>query len=346
MVAVRDCAQVKPGENVLVVTDTLHPPEIAEALCAAANSLGAESAMVVMPQRESGGGEQKKDWEPRVGEPIKPVAAAMKEADMVFTLTNPYLLGSQAQDEALAAGTRLMGLMYFDRFEDRTHMIADEIANDFIRMMAVDIPAMNSLTERVAQAIQEASEARLFSEKGTDLEIKQAGNLVAMLGGVVREMGEAYKGASKGKWAHSPAGVMGVVPANANGTVVCDVSMVPIGHVKEPIRFTIENRRIVEIEGGVEARWLMRYLESFKDPNVYNCPAEWGVGTNPGAIMSGKFLEEEVLYGVPHTAMGDDTRFHNGTTYAPFHSDIMFSGASLELDGRLVLEKGKFLIES
>jgi leucyl aminopeptidase (aminopeptidase T) len=117
--------------------------------------------------------------------------------------------------------------------------------------------------------------------------------------------------------------------------------MVPLGRVRHPVRFTIENRRIVSIEGG-DADWLRGYLEGFGDDAVFTCPAEWGLGTNPAAIGSGKFLEEEVVYGIAHVALGDDTRFHNGRNFAPFHSDVMVREPSLELDGRLVLDRGEF----
>ena len=152
LVAARDCAKIVEGEQVLVVADALHPAELAAALGAAARALGADVAVITMPKAAVFA--TRENWEPSLWEPMPAVAAALREADAAITLVNPYLLGTRAQEEALAGGTRIFSLMYYDRFRHRTQMDPDEIVGDFIRMMSADIPAMDALTERVAQAVR------------------------------------------------------------------------------------------------------------------------------------------------------------------------------------------------
>jgi leucyl aminopeptidase (aminopeptidase T) len=51
--AVEKCMNVRPGESVSILTDTSIAVSVAEALCSAANSLGAETVMLIMTQKDA-----------------------------------------------------------------------------------------------------------------------------------------------------------------------------------------------------------------------------------------------------------------------------------------------------
>ena len=348
--AVDDVMGVQAGEHVLVVTDTLMPASITEALLAAAGAAGAEATAIVMSTRQAIEPHPEEKEQP-TQEPLPAVAAAMERSDVIFSLTQPILNNNRAELAALDAGARVLRMLLWDFYQHptRTSLVgAHEIEASFVRANAVDIPALGELTRRACGTIATADEARMFSEAGTDLRIelgdlsgtldtldhcRPGPNPIQCLDGQARE---------PGTWDESAGGITATVCQNAEGVMVVDHSIWPIGLLDEPIVLHVEDRRVVKIEGESEARQLERYLESFDDPNVYHCPAEWGFGLHGCCIDSGNFLEHEKALGNFHAALGDDTRF-GGTTYAPVHLDAVFVRGSLELDGTLVASNGEIL---
>jgi leucyl aminopeptidase (aminopeptidase T) len=87
--AVKVCAEVKRGEDVLIVTDT-NMMKIADVLAKASREVGAETAVSIMSPREIHG-----------NEPPKTVAAAMKAADVVFTPATYSITHTDAMVDAL-----------------------------------------------------------------------------------------------------------------------------------------------------------------------------------------------------------------------------------------------------
>ena len=351
--AVNDVMGVQPGEHVLIVTDTLMPTSISEALLAAAGASGAEATAVIMSSRQSVEPQPDGKEQP-TREPLAAVAAAMERSDVIFSLAQPVLNNTRAELVALDAGARVLRMLLWDFYEHptRTSLVgAAEVEASFIRSNSVDIPAMGELTRRLCRTIATSRSARMFSEAGTDLRIelddlthtldtvdhcRPGANPIQCLDGQARE---------PGTWDEAAGGITAAVCANAEGVIVVDHSIWPIGLVHEPIVLHVEERRVVRIEGGAEARRLEAYLASFDDPNVYHCPAEWGLGTHGCCIDSGNFLEHEKMLGNFHAALGDDIRF-GGTNYAPVHLDAVFVRGSLELDGELVARDGQLLIST
>ena len=348
--AVEDVMGVQPGEQVLVVTDTLMPSSIPQALLAAAGAAGAEATAIVMSTRQAVEPQPEGKEQP-TQEPLPAVAAAMERSDVIFSLAQPVLNNTDAELAALDAGARVLRMLLWDFYEDRTRTSlvgAAEVEASFIRANSVDIPAMGELTRRACRMMATSRSARMFSEAGTDLRIelddqshlldtfehcRGGANPIQCLDGQARE---------PSTWDESAGGITAAVCADAEGVVVIDHSIWPIGLVHEPIVLHVADRRVVRIEGGAEARRLETYLASFDDPNVYHCPAEWGIGTHGYCIDSGNFLEHEKMLGNFHAALGDDIRF-GGTNYAPVHLDAVFVRGSLELDGQLVARGGEFM---
>jgi leucyl aminopeptidase (aminopeptidase T) len=348
--AVRQVMGVQPGEHVLVVTDTLIPLTITEALLGAAGAAGAEATAVIVSSRQ--------DAEPRPPgkeqpsrEPVAAVAAAMERSQVIFSLTQPILNGTRAETVALEAGARVLRMLLWDFYHHPTitSLVGGAaIEGSFIRAHEADIPAMADVTRRACRAIASSREARIFSAAGTDLRIE-----IGDLSGELPRLDSPRPGPNPvqcldgechepGTWDESAGGVVAAICANAEGVVVVDHSLIPLGLLAEPIVLRIEDRRVVSIEGGTEADRLRAYLASFDDQEVYTCPAEWGFGTHPCCVDSGNFLEHEKALGAFHAALGDDIRF-GGTHFAPIHSDAVFRRGSLELDGELAVEDGRLL---
>ena len=78
------CLAVKPGEEILVITDDSRK-EIGQAIYDAAGNLGCEKILMVMKEREVSG-----------QEPPKVIAEAMKAADVVIAPTAQSLTHTNA----------------------------------------------------------------------------------------------------------------------------------------------------------------------------------------------------------------------------------------------------------
>ena len=70
-----------------------------------------------------------------------------------------------------------------------------------------------------------------------------------------------------------------------------------------------------------------------------------GVGTNDQAKLTGNVLEDEKILGTVHVAFGASAGI-GGTVSVPIHLDVVVADASLEVDGRRVLEEGRWVLES
>ena len=110
----------------------------------------------------------------------------------------------------------------------------------------------------------------------------------------------------KGQWGNLPTGEAYLAPleGQSNGVVVVDGSMAGVGMVTTPLRIEVKDGYATEITGGPEARKLIDLLEPHgKDARTV---AEFGIGTNDKAILTGIILEDEKVMGTIHIAFGDN----------------------------------------
>jgi hypothetical protein len=78
-------------------------------------------------------------------------------------------------------------------------------------------------------------------------------------------------------------------------------------------------------------------------PRVAEALAEFAVGLNPSSRPYATNLEDLGKLGFGHHGIGSNYAI-GGEVLAPCHIDGIYSNASLEIDGRLVLDKGTLLI--
>ena len=112
-----------------------------------------------------------------------------------------------------------------------------------------------------------------------------------------------------------------------------------IGVLTEPVTARVEKGMIVDIHGGSQAKILADDLARRQDPQVYNV-AELGVGLNPKCIMQGIMLEDEGVYGSVHIGIGTNITL-GGKVKAAIHYDLIMYGATVAMDGRVILENGQ-----
>jgi len=71
--------------------------------------------------------------------------------------------------------------------------------------------------------------------------------------------------------------------------------------------------------------------------------AEFGIGTNSKAILSGIGLEEEKVLGTCHVAFGSNFDF-GGTVKADVHWDIVLLKPTIHFDNNKIMDGGELLL--
>ncbi|MDR7554927.1 MAG: aminopeptidase [Armatimonadota bacterium] len=307
---VRTCARVQPGELVCIAADT-HTVAIAHVLAQAVREVGAEPVLVVMEPRKAHG-----------NEPPRVVAAAMKAADVVLQPVTYAMTHTDATQEALRAGARVLVL----------RGVTEEIMTH--GAMLADYDAIDRITREVARRLSAAHTVRVRTPAGTDLTMSVAGRTAVALTGRVGGPG-TFAAMPDGEAAISP------VEGTAEGTLVVEHTMDNLGLLDAPIRMTVRGGRVVEIAGG-EAAARLRAMVAAADPNATNI-AEFAIGTNDRARLIGSMTEDKKVRGTVHVAIGDN-HVIGGTVTSELHLDGLLLRPTVELDGQVVVQEGQLLV--
>lgn len=304
---VRRCLAVKPGEDVLVIADP-HTRSIGETLRDEAAAVGGDAVLALMDERETDG-----------TDPPRPIAAALCACDVFIAPTFRSISHTPARKRATDAGAR--GATLPGVTED---MLA--------RLMAGDFDQMTARSRAVAAVLDQGNTARVICPRGSDLTLDLTGR---------RGIADDGDLTAPGAFGNLPCGEGFIAPLGGEGLIVAS-SVGPLGISEEPTRVTVENGHVVAAEGGLGPQWL-KMLEAHGDAG--RNLAELGVGTNERARLTGLVLEDEKLLGTVHVAFGASAGI-GGTVSVPIHLDIVVLDASLEVDGRAVLEAGRFVLDT
>ncbi len=303
---IKTCAGVRKGEKVLIVTDTARNPEISETVFHEAMEAGAEAVRLIMEPGAHPGAEVS-----------DMVSAVMKEADVIIGLTSSSLYHTRARMAACHNGARLVAVTEVTE----ALMISGGIEADF--------EAQRPIVEELAQKVSRASEVRLTTPGGTELQASTGGRDACMFTGMAREKGEAV-GVPTIEVALAP------LEGTSQGRIVVDASGTHLGLVRKPIDIRIQDGRAVDIQGGDEANRLKALLEKENDPECWNV-AEIAVGLNPCSRVIGHIIEDEGTLGTCHVALGNNVTL-GGRNSARVHVDLVMWRPTLYLDGEKAFE--------
>src|SRR5205807_9651027 len=117
-------------------------------------------------------------------------------------------------------------------------------------------------------------------------------------------------------------------------------SLAPLGLSKEAATLTVDDGKIVAANNGLGPEYLSR-LVAHGDAGTNL--AELGVGTNDRAQLTGNVLEDEKILGTVHVAFGASAGI-GGTVSVPIHLDVVVLEATLDIDGRRVLDAGRYVL--
>jgi aminopeptidase len=308
-IAIRDCMGAKPRESVLIVTDEPLRP-IGDALRQAAKDLGHDVVLIEMLPRRSNG-----------EEPPAQVAELMTRFDVVLCPTSKSLTHTDARRAASAAGARVGTLPG----------VTEDI---MVRCMNVDYHSIAKRTYRLCAMMEQTRLIRVEAPGGTNLQLPIAGRTAHASSGLFRE---------RGQWGNLPTGEAYLAPleGQSRGVVVVDGSMAGVGMTTHPIRIVVENGYATEITGGREATQLIALLEPHgKDArNV----AEFGIGTNDRARLTGVILEDEKVMGTIHVAFGDNKSM-GGSVRVASHLDGLVKSPAVWFDEKQIMDGGRLLV--
>ena len=176
----------------------------------------------------------------------------------------------------------------------------------------------------------------MTSVGGTDLTGEITGRPVQYETGLFREPGQ---------FAALPNSELNISPieGSTEGVIVGDVRLMGYGIIREePVTIEVKSGEVDNVSGGKAADYLRETLKLFNDQSTYNL-AEFAVGLNPASRIYATNLEDLGKLGFGHHGIGSNYAI-GGSVAAPCHIDIIYAEASLYIDGKLILDKGKLMI--
>lgn len=305
--------RVTAADKLVVITDYTML-SIAEYIIEAARATGAEVVTCIMPIRQRDG-----------QEPPTAVAAAMKEATVLFSPVRYSITHTRAMRAALDSGTRAIIMTAYT--EDLLESPA---------LLETDFVAQADVCRRIGAAFSSGDRVKLTSPRGTDLTFSIEGRTANVLTNIPEP----------GQLAPVPGIEVNVVPitGSAQGRLVADASVpyLGIGVLDEPITCQIEDGYITNMEGGEQAQILKADLNSQNDRNCFNV-AELGVGLNPNARLNGTMLDDEGVMGTIHIGIGTSHTL-GGDVVAATHYDLLMWSPEIEVDGVVIQRDQEILI--
>jgi leucyl aminopeptidase (aminopeptidase T) len=251
-------------------------------------------------------------------EPPEDVAAAMLDATAVLAPTTFSLSHTRARRSASQAGVRIATLP----------QITDEI---FARAIAVDYSELRRTGSAIAERLTMASGCRITSAAGTDVELVLDGRRGFSDDGDLR---------APGAFGNLPAGEAYIAPIESagDGVMVFDASMAGFGVLDHPLTVKLSRGRLVDAHGPA-ASALLAALDSGGE--FGRSIAEFAVGTNPHALITGNVLEDEKACQTAHIAFGSSNGI-GGIQEANVHIDLVMRAPNVELDSVTLLIDGLF----
>lgn len=306
-----NCFRIKKNEDILIITD-VNKRNIALSIYKEALDFGLDPIMMEMEPRKFDG-----------EEPPRAIAHAMLFSDVIIAPTTKSITHTNARRNATKNGARIATMPG----------ITEDV---FIRTMQIDYNSIKYNTEILTKLLDKSRTATVTSNNGTNISFK-LGHRASADTGILKDYGS---------YSNLPAGETSVAPVerSGNGIIVAD----RCGDIiKNPTKIIIENGFVKSIEENKDGIKLKKLLEEVNkidnSKNAYNF-AEFGIGTNPYAKISGCTLEDEKVLGTCHIAFGDNTSYDGGTIDSTIHLDIIIKNVTVKLDNKIIINNGKILV--
>ena len=307
-ITLKKCLGLKKNESFLVVTDN-KLLALGKGFLEAAKKITNKTRLIKTPIPKVHG-----------TEPSKEVAKEMLKYDVELLITTKSLSHTNARISACKKGARIVTMPG----------ITKEILE---RTIDIDYNKLMKTHKKLGDIIDNGKKVKIKTKLGTDLTFSIKGRKA-----FGRDSGLFTK---KGSFGNLPTGEIFVAPVEgtANGIYLADASFAGIGKLKSPIKIYVKNGHAVKIDGE-KADVLAELLDS-AGKEARNI-AEFGIGTNEKAKITGNILEDEKVIGTCHIALGNNVGF-GGKISVQLHLDGIIKNPTIFVDEDKILDRGKFL---
>jgi 2,5-dihydroxypyridine 5,6-dioxygenase len=328
----RLCA-VKPGEVVAILSETQTRPVLPQLSELALHQLAARPFQIIVSSPELSGPVpiRSTGTSLAVGG-LEPVIGALASSGMVVDCTVEGMLHSRELPRILAGGARVM-----------------MISNEHPEVLERTKPSaeLRARVRRGMGLLKNAARMRVTSAVGTDLDVKVEGSPVRGAPGFVDKPGGV------GYW---PAGLCLCFPrpGSVNGALVLapgDVNLTFKRYVESSVQFTIENDYVTRIDGdGLDAALTRSYYEAWGDREAY-ATSHVGWGMNQIARWDAMTMYDRTqINGTELRAFAGNFLYSTGANetagrFTACHFDFPMRNCTVELDGKIVVDKGRLCEE-
>lgn len=315
---------VRPGEEVVILTDSESDADYAHALAGAANAMGADANIIIQPPSFLGDRER----------PISKAAlAAIANCDVYVAQT--ATTGHSVHDKDIAE-------LYIAKKKIRMYVGGGWHGGGMLgaleSMRSHDYAVVTEITEKLAKILTEGSELHVTTRAGTDFSASIKGINYYLDAGYAREPGTVCNLPAGEAWG-------GPMEFTAEGKIAVDgaISMgIFNGPVNpEPVILYLEKGRVVKVEGGEGADGIRALIANHKDADVL---AEFSLGTNPFMSLNGDCNHnDKKVYGTSHIALGHNSFqiYPHGTISTDVHTDMVVIRPTVEVDGKPIVKDGQ-----
>lgn len=253
-------------------------------------------------------------------EPGKEIARMFMKYDILLLITTKSLSHTNARRNASAAGKRIITMPG----------ITKEI---LMRCVDIDYSKPAKFHFKLYELMKQSKNFRIKTKLGTDLRFKIYNKKVDF----------AISLSKPGDFHNIPIGevYVAVKEESCNGIYVVDASHSGIGKLKKPLKIVVKNGLATSFEGNHAAKKLYFTLKKI-GRKAFNI-AEFGIGTNPKAKITGNILEDEKVKGTCHIALGNNYSF-GGKVNVPIHLDGIITKPTIYFDKKRIMKNGKLEI--
>jgi aminopeptidase len=322
--AVRTCLDIHSGDRVAVISDRGRA-DIAGAIIEEARAAGGDVVNWLM--------------EDRVARPATEFPRALADEILALRPSASFYIG-QGMPGELAFRKPMLDLLAHELRCRHGHMIGIDRAL-MLDGMTVDYAEVHRVTRRVHEIVRDAARIDVATRLGTEL--------TATFSRRLRWVPCDARYWEQGLWGNLPEGEVFTAPLSVDGLLVGeelgDHFATRYGMLEEPVRLRVKAGRVAGVEmpghAGIEAE-VREYLAHSPESDR---AGEFAIGTNVGLTsIVGNFLQDEKFPGV-HVAFGDPYGAETGADWScPTHVDVLASRADVWVDGRRVMEDGRFLV--
>jgi len=321
--AVYTCLRIQPSEKVTLITDNACR-DIAASIAHELAQLGSPFKAFVL-----------EDLAPRPLTQLPPeIGADMETSDV-------SIFAVKVQRNELKSRMQMTDIV--NRRKMRHAHMVNINRQIMLEGMRADYDKVDAISRKAMEIVTNAKEVRCTNPAGSDFTAKLNPNYNWIkTSGII----------SRDKWGNLPGGEIFTTPGEVNG--VCVVDGVVGDYLcekyqdlaRQPLTIRMAKNRITEVASDNKELEQEFWAYTHTDENS-DLVGEFAIGTNIELThVIGQILQDEKFPGI-HIAFGNPYGEHTGANwYSATHIDVVGIKFDIWVDGRQIMEKGRFLIEA